>query len=88
MPVFFGNDGFLQQGRYLLQFSLHPPFLVLCQEGVHNLSLIIRDDGGIFNFIRQGKYPVQDKEKQDKPDYAYAQPFEEKDDSFFGDPEL
>jgi hypothetical protein len=88
MPVLLGNDGFLQQRRDLIQLSFHPPLLVFSQEGVYNFPFIIRDDGGVFNFTRQGKYPVEDKKKQDQPKDADTQPFEETEDPLFGDPEF
>ncbi len=59
MPVFFGNDCFLQQWRDLVQLGLHAPLVVGGEESMDHFSVPVGDHGGVLDLIRQRKDPVE-----------------------------
>jgi hypothetical protein len=64
--VFFFNNCFAKQGRYLFQFGFHAPFLVAGKKGMHYFTFAVSDNGAVFYFIGKRKYPVKCKENNDQ----------------------
>jgi hypothetical protein len=75
--VLFFDDGLAQEGRDFLQFRLHTPLLIVGKKGVGHFTPAVLDDGGIFDLVRQGKYPVEEEEEQEACGRCYERPYQQ-----------
>jgi hypothetical protein len=60
------NDRFAEQGGDLGKLRFHAPLLVFCEVGMDYIPFAVGNDGGIFNAVGQGKYPIEEQEPQKK----------------------